>query len=525
MDRHVLSPALELAQAYPLPLVLSVYVNWGPEVLKLHCYVRRMGLYSSVALLAALVFLPGIRSYFVADDWPIMARSTTVSLQHVQRLFIPVQYGWYRPLFELFIALCWQLFGLSPTGYHLIVFLLYVLTSALVGNLAELLTGEQRVGVLSSALFAVHGSHVEPVLWIASSNEVLAGLFAILSMTSYIVFRRSNKLRWLLVAWLFFLMGIFSKETAVFLPLMIVIHDLWLYQPATRHFTWHTTISPNVLFVLTGLSFTVFRLFTGSPYSTSVGFLRIGINFAYYVAVEVFALPDNYGYLTALPLWRQEPLLPIFTVSLATGGLGLLGWLSWGSRSVENHQSYSSALRFTISWSVLALSPVFLTATGRTAFLSSMGIAWTIAILFTIVWQNFSTTSDKKKLLMVALSLLISANLLVSSYRTYWWREAGETSRATLLSLNDQLKEVPTASEVWLIGLPDHLKHAYTFRNAFPAINKLLYPDWNMHVILDTEMESSSKPSVFARVREQAGKSPDIAIFWYEKGVLRRPQD
>jgi hypothetical protein len=478
-------------------------------------FYRHVGTYVLASLLPALVFLPNIGGFFVADDWPVIARNVNL-WQDGMRVFTSTRFGWYRPLFDGLIFLCWRLFGLNPTGYHVCALVLYVLVSSAVGALGELLTHERAIGFLSTFLFAIHGSHAEPVLWIASANELLAGLFVVLSMAGYVLFRRSGKWLWLLAAWLGYLLGLASKETATFLPVMMIAYDILLYRSPGRKTTWRTYI-PAAPFVLTGIIFVILRLWAGSPYPTSVGIWRIAANLGYYSGVLALALPDNYGYFTSLPLWRQDPLIPILTVGLAASSLAILGWLLLTSKAREIRRR-SRPLAFAVAWSLLALLPVLLTATGRTAFLASMGVTWTAAILFISVWRE-SPPRQARRWALVALALFSTAHLTVSAYRVYWWRQASETSEAVMDQVQREFLEEGINSSLWLVNLPDHLKHAYTFRNAFPAAGELLFPGSDIRAVLDIDLITATRQQAMDQI-----SCTDCAIFWYETGALERLQ-
>jgi hypothetical protein len=483
-------------------------------------YPRRITVYALTALLAVSVFLPNVTGYFVADDWSVIARNVN-AWQEGFRLLTHVRYGWYRPVFDLFIALCWKLFGLNPVGYHVTITLLYAMVSVAVGILAELMTDDWHIGLFSTALFAIHGSHAEPVLWIASANELVAGLFVVSSLAAYVAFRKSGRPVWLLAAWLSYLLGIASKETAIFLPLMLIVYDLWLYDPPGRRSLWHTLVATGPL-SLVGAMFAIFRLLTGSPYPTAVSLFRVVANLAYYAAVEVLALPDNYGYLTALPLWVRDPLFPIFTVGLAAGSLTIIIWLSLKLKFGAFGRRSCKVLVFAALWSLVALSPVILTATGRTAFLSSIGVTWSFAIFLVLLWQHLPHRANRRWVL-VSLVLLVSTNLLVSGYRVYWWRRAGDMSRDTLVQLSNQVTGVPINRTLWLIGLPDHVKHAYIFRNAFPAAGRLLFPAQDIRVALDVDVKGLTRQRAAEYVVEKTACT-DCVIFWYKDGVLERIQ-
>jgi hypothetical protein len=343
----------------------------------------------------------------------------------------------------------------------------------------------------------MHSVHAEPVLWISASNELLAGLFVLLSLRCYMMFRMSNQsVVSYCLAGVFYLLGIASKETSVFLPIMFILYDWWKLGPNALKFDLRSLL-PAIPFLLLQGIFVFFRLVTGAPYSISVPLPRIVINLFYYLAVEVFTLPDNYGYLTSLPVWQQSPILPILAVGASLLSLGILIWLCFKFAASEISSPYTNPLKFTGSWSLVALYPVILTATGRTAFMSSIGVTWSIAILVFWVWNSIKTKPTfYKRLLVGAMLLFVTVNLGVSSYRAYWWRQAGHTMQRVLSQLGYELASIPTNSRVCVVGLPDHLRHAYTFRNAFPSINQLNYPGRNIQAVLDSELNGPKAEDV-----------------------------
>jgi hypothetical protein len=481
--------------------------------------VQTSGSYLLAALVPALVFLPNLNSYFVADDWPVLARNI-MAWQKGIGLFTAARFGWYRPLFDLFLSVCWGLFGLNPLGYHLCILFLYVLVAIAVGMVGELLTGRRAIGLLSALVFAIHGAHAEPVLWIASANEVLAGLMVAVGTLAYILFRRSSKRTWLVLAGFSYLLGLSSKETALFMPLALVALEWIVFNPSWPLPNWRSLI-PTLPFVLVGVAFALFRLLGGSPYPMSVSPGRVVLNLAYYLGVGVLALPDNYGYLTSLPLWRRAPWLPLLSVALAGTGLVILGWLLLKTR--RQNILHGKALLFSLAWSLVSLLPVILTATGRTAFLYTMGVSWALSILFLSIWRQV-TQPRLRRWAVIALALLICANFVVSVYRVYWWRDAGNTSRSVLKQVADQLADLPADSSgatVWLVGIPDHMHHAYVFRNAFPEAADLYLPGWTLNAILDYDWQAEAVQHTAAKWIEQVPCS-DCAVFWYTDGSVER---
>ena len=451
--------------------------------------IRSYSRYLLASLAAASVYVPGFSRALLADDWAVVQRNLDLSLQDVPRLLSTTHGGWYRPVFDLFIGACSRFSGFDASGYHAVAFVIYIIVAVLVADVAATLTGNPGVGVVAALLFGIHSAHAEPVLWVSASNELLAGLFTLLSLRSYLAFRASTRraVQYALTVGCY-LLAIGAKETAIFLPVALGVYELL----TTETVPWNERLrrlTPIMPLVAIQAVFVTFRFWTGSPYPVAIDPFRIVINLAYYLAVGIFALPDNYnyGYATSLPLWREQPLLPIVAVAMTACALGIAGWLFVAARQ-KTPERPQQALWFAAWWSLIALYPVILTATGRTAFMSSIGIAWMLAIGWAAIWQ----VADRQRTwCAVALILLVGAHAGVASYRACWWRQAGNEMERTIARIDASLADIPPGAAVCVVGLPDHLHHAYVFRNAFPALNQVRFPDHVVHAFLDNESDAA----------------------------------
>jgi hypothetical protein len=475
---------------------------------------KYIALHVLISIVAIAVYFPGFTSSLLADDWHVISRNANLSTKEIFARYHSTFVGWYRPTFDVLVSLCFRLFGFRAQGYHLVAFFLYFLTTYLVGDLAEKISKNQTVGLLSSFLFGIHSVHAEPVLWIASMNELVAGLFVLLSLRSYINFRKSNNALPIygITAFLYIL-SLTSKETSVFLPIAFVGYDLLLLsknQSKRNRFGWHTVLI-NAPFFAIQMIYLTFRLSAGSPYSTAVPISRIAINSLYYFAVQVLMLPDNYGYLSSLSLWRTEPLIPVLSIGISAVAVGTLIWLFNKFKHAQHQDYYLRVMGFSGVWSLFALMPVILTATGRTAFISSMGIAWLLATLSSTIWNKVKAVKGiDRSLFAASMIMFVLTNLFVSSYRVYWWRQASQVTQSVIRQIDEKLETISETQDVCVLGLPDHLRHAYTFRNAFPYIGHILYPNYDIHVPLDTESRNSIEGT------------ENCITYQYEDGSLKR---
>ena len=116
--------------------------------------------------------------------------------------------GFYRPLGAATLGTLWQLGDGSPRAFHWFSILLHSACAALVTSLALALGWQRGLAIGAGLLFAVHGSHAEPVAWISGIPELLATFFCLLSLRSL---ARFQPLR----CGLFLLAAMLSKEVAI----------------------------------------------------------------------------------------------------------------------------------------------------------------------------------------------------------------------------------------------------------------------------------------------------------------------
>lgn len=489
-------------------------------------WVLRCLRYCGISLaLTVLLFLRRANDYFVADDWTVIARNAHASWQEMAQWFVAVRFDWYRPTFDSLVALCWKLFRLNPVGYHVTSMFLFSLVCGTVGILGELLTDDRRIGVLSTVLFASLGCHAEPVLWFSSANELLAGLFTACGMISYVLFRRTQAPLWLLGSGISYVLGITSKETALSLPLMLLVYDALLFVEAPdKPHIWRWAL-PLIPFILSSLILVPLRIARGHHYSVVVSIPRLAMNLVYYLAIEVLALPSNYAYLASLPLWRESPLLPVITVTLTTSVITTLGLVLLRSGFRCRERADVRAFVFAIGLSIVALAPVILMISERTAFLSSIGVALALSVAFVCTWDALSERGEykgrMKRVIAVAVVLYTITNASVLIYRSSWWAKAGKISETVLMQLDDQIRELPTDTEIWLVNLPDHVEYAYVFRNTFPAASDLLefLSHRSIQAVLDSELAALSPPQRKDLINQLENR-PDAVIFWYKEGTI-----
>jgi len=194
-----------------------------------------------LALLAAFVGALALAAYvqtlaypFVWDDYVFIVKNEAVTRSRpVGEYFTDsatlsskedYQDKIYRPARTLLFAGIHAIAGPSPSAFRAVAILLHVACSLLV-LLVCLRLGLRPIGAsVAGALFAVHPAHCEVVAWISSMADPLMTFFALAGIAVYL---RGGAIRKALAVLVALPLALFSKETAVVLPVLYALCGLW----------------------------------------------------------------------------------------------------------------------------------------------------------------------------------------------------------------------------------------------------------------------------------------------------------
>ena len=185
-----------------------------------------------LALSALVVYANSLPSDFVWDDFAVVvARIETSGIADIPKLFLrPDSIGaigapYYRPLNLSTYLVDAFLYGNHAVGFHLTNAVLHVLAVVALYLVSLELLGRRDAALLAALLFAVHPINTEAVNFISARNSILATLFVLSALLVYLEHTRSRNARFLYLAAALFLLGLFSKETAAMLLVVLVVYE------------------------------------------------------------------------------------------------------------------------------------------------------------------------------------------------------------------------------------------------------------------------------------------------------------
>jgi tetratricopeptide (TPR) repeat protein len=147
---------------------------------------------------------------------------------------------YYRPTLTLSLMLDASIGGKEPFIYHLSNLIFHILSCVILIFILNYLSRNQSdetnseesylknsfFNLFTVAFFAVSPLLLNSVAWIPGRNDILLTIFFLLSFFLYIKFYELGKIILRELHLIFFIFALFSKETAIILPIIFLIYSL-----------------------------------------------------------------------------------------------------------------------------------------------------------------------------------------------------------------------------------------------------------------------------------------------------------
>lgn len=253
-------------------------------------------------LLTTIVFLlygKSINYDFVSldEDSLIVSKIQHLSnIKNIPNFFLTSCYftktsSYYRPILTLSFSLEASLFGLNTKIYHLTNIILFILALYLMYIFLLKLNLNKFIIKSLILLMAVHPVFATLPVWIPGRNDTLLTIFIILSFIKLKDYIESNDISSYIFFNLFFVLSLFTKETAVSL---IILYPLFIYcfkYNLTKKQVLSVCISLSVSFVfyLYLRSISVASINIGNYFLNIVQYLKnIILGISYHILYFVF---------------------------------------------------------------------------------------------------------------------------------------------------------------------------------------------------------------------------------------------
>ena len=296
-------------------------------------------------LLAVVVYLPAALgasflnfddNFFFGPDNPEFREGLGAVLDPSRR----IANAWL-PVAHLSLWFDWWIAGGSPLRPHLHALLLHGLAGFALVRLLRAIGASGLVAAAAGALFVVHPALAESVAWVSGRKDVLSGLFTLLALLAVVRHAARPRPAMLAAAALCAALAMYSKATAVVLPLLAA-----LVVAATRgqRGRWWGVVVVALVVAPIAWHHQIIAAAEGTLADGSLGerLHQVPGVFSHYVATAVWPTQLNvlYPEVATLERFRAEPLpgsvaIAVLLVAAAIAwrraawrlaGVGLLGF-------------------------------------------------------------------------------------------------------------------------------------------------------------------------------------------------------
>ncbi len=391
-------------------------------------------------LLAGLIaYLAVLGGGFVWDDKHLVVDSTLIRQPSPLPLLTSdfwqegERSGFYRPLVSLSYYLEFQLWHLSPAGYHAANLTYHLLATLAVTWVAWLLFASPVAMAVAGIAFAVHPIHTESVAFISGRPDLLAAAFLAGSLA---LFLRARRLDRQVSAGSVALFGgaLLCKETAIALPAILIAAELTLahgagespgseaspFAPRWGQIALRLAPYLGTMGAYLGLRWAVL----GAPLAASGGGAGFGVGAV--IALNAFG---DYLRLLFVPYPAAPERFP--DASFSGQSLAVLVVLAALVATVAWNWKRSRMPAFLVGWFILTLLPASPLLPGRAPqvaerflYVPSAALAWLAGWASIAIWTSAWLRSPARRRALVAAGVaLVASSAGLTALRSLDWRD------------------------------------------------------------------------------------------------------
>jgi tetratricopeptide (TPR) repeat protein len=329
--------------------------------------------------------------------------------------FIEETGSYYRPLQTLSYMVDLQISGENSTWMlHLTNVLLLGAISVLMLLFLKQFFIPSKLALASTLIYVVHPLFVSNVAWIPARGDLFLVFFSLLSFLFFIEYLNKKKFIYLILNWSSFTMALFSKETALFLPILFILYFLTFYKGQHNYKKDLYILS---FYAISGILWLWVRskaIGISSDQTQVAGFLNKSDGYGIIPLLQnVQTIPESLASFF-FPIDRAP--IPNFTLFRTFIGIVIIAFLSL--LFIKNKERPSKEKLFCLSWFVLLLVPTMLLHTSidylpHRFFLPLIGIL--LFLLFILPAKWIKGESLKNSWLLIVVFLIFSSFTLVKS--------------------------------------------------------------------------------------------------------------
>ncbi len=352
-----------------------------------------------------------------------------ITFAHLKTVFTSFDPELYIPLTFISYQIDYMIAGLAPWIYHLTNILLHALNGMLIGWLLLLLTKRRGPALFAALIFIAHPLNTEAVVWVAGRKDLLSTMFFLLSMITYVRYRKNQ--RWsYAMSIVFFIFALLSKVMAATLPAILILFDFLIER---RKWDWKMLTEKIPHIILSAIFILIAALGkerTLSHHSMLETALMAAKSTVFYL--QKMLLPIHLGmfypYHGDISIFVPAFFIPVCVMLL------ILGVTLW---SMKKHRT----ITFGILFFLITLAPTFTNfhkggemyfASDRYPYLPSIGLLFLLAMGIGEIFDRLQPREAQEKFWIGGGACIVAILCLLSFLQTRIWDSAANIFENTL---------------------------------------------------------------------------------------------
>jgi hypothetical protein len=177
-----------------------------------------------IVLIVYLLYFRDIDHFFQADTIYWLYHRATSWQDFFHGFLVRDVSDWYRPLGNRLIPfLFYGWFGMEPAGYRIVIAILFLIATAAVSVFLAMVTRSKVVVYAGTFYFVIHTVNAFVTYDASAAPELLSAIFCISSIMLFWLYCCRKRPFMLIASCLCYICGLWSKESAVVLPFVLVI--------------------------------------------------------------------------------------------------------------------------------------------------------------------------------------------------------------------------------------------------------------------------------------------------------------
>lgn len=424
-----------------------------------------------IFIVVVLLYFPVLSTYFSQDDFfHFKISQTDGSFLGFLNLFgfHPFQergIAFYRPISrELPFNLYYSIFGLNHIPFRVLIFILHFVNIYLVYNFTMGMFKNKNLSYFVSFFFGITAANVATLYYLAGGLQtLLATTFTLSSLIFFHKYLNENSLKFKILAFIAFLLGISSHEQAMIIPFLLT-GLIFIFKPKKIVKKYILTLLPYFITIGVLLYLEIFKIGFSSQeqqYQAVFNFKTI-LNSLFWYSTWALGIPETLidfvfpGFKlnpTLMRYWSNYYII-IFPAFFASAALILLAFVYL---FLKNRLHFiDKKFLYHFFWYPLALLPVLVLPLHKSTHYLTISLLpfWTIIGLLIFNFyqelkkENASLSKTILSLLIILLIALSSTSALLGS-TNYWAANRGKIAERLITDLKNKYPTLPKSAVIY----------------------------------------------------------------------------